>query len=423
MKRISACVAFALCALCCSHGQPAKKKEALAAYRRGDFALAYELSRALAEDSRHRIDALELLVKVCYGTGRHEEAVAAFLGARAELGARLDAVTAAVWSCVRLDRFDDALMIVNASRAKELAPLGLMLSRMIESPLTVTYSGLEALPFTDDALSEYLPGISVTVAGKPVVARVDTGGSYLHVTRRMADSLGIKTFARERAFASLESDTVSYGLCDMTIGRTELRNVPVYVHEHGMSAEPIAEAFGIEIGPLLGTNLLSKFLATVDSPRKRIILSDPRDAGQSSLHEATLSPATLARTIPYILHDDHYLLAPLATSVGSGCAFVDSGLVMANESQGQVATLMPKRRARSLRVATPSSREFARITERVSIGGLETEGLTAYVVPNSVWDGFGSWDGIDVVLLLSYGFLRDYAWTIDPIRHEFRLHK
>ncbi len=115
-------MAFALCALSCSYGQPSKKKEALAAYQRGDFALAYELSRALAEEPRHRIDALALLVKVCYGTGRHEEAIETFLGARGELTARLDAVNAAAWSCIRLDRFEDALMIVNASRAKEIAP-------------------------------------------------------------------------------------------------------------------------------------------------------------------------------------------------------------------------------------------------------------------------------------------------------------
>ncbi len=298
-----------------------------------------------------------------------------------------------------------------------------MLTRMVERPFTVTYSGLEALPFTDDALSDFLPGISITVAGKPVVARVDTGGSYLHITKRMAESLGIQTFAQEEGYASLESDTISYGFCDITIGRAELRNVPVYVHEHGMSAEPIAEAFGLEIGPLLGTNLLSKFLTTVDTPRRRLMLSNPHDAGQSALHEAAISPATLVRAVPFILHGDHFMLAPFETSCESGCAFVDSGLVMANETQGLVDTLISKKRAKALRIATPPSQEFARIPGGTFIGSLETEGMTACTVPNPVWEGFGSWDGINVVLLLSYGFLQDYAWTIDPVTHEYRLYQ
>ncbi len=68
-----------------------------------------------------------------------------------------------------------------------------------------------------------MPGFAVRLNGRPTVARLDTGGSFVHVSAESARRIGIETVVTEREFAALRWHTVRYGVADLDIGPVHLR--------------------------------------------------------------------------------------------------------------------------------------------------------------------------------------------------------
>jgi hypothetical protein len=69
-----------------------------------------------------------------------------------------------------------------------------------ERPMLVKSRGLVEIDLSVDGLTPYLPGFSAYVNGRPKVARLDTGGSFIHLSSDQASAYGIKTVACERSF-------------------------------------------------------------------------------------------------------------------------------------------------------------------------------------------------------------------------------
>lgn len=136
-----------------------------------------------------------------------------------------------------------------------------------------------------------MPGFAALLNGQPTVARLDTGGSFIHVSSEAATAFGVKTIASEREFAALGWHTVRHGIANLELGPIQLRNVPVAVHEGALPAGAIAEVFGVELGPIIGTNVLGRFLTTVDAPSRRLLLSRRGDAVARAAHLAQLDAA------------------------------------------------------------------------------------------------------------------------------------
>jgi hypothetical protein len=99
--------------------------------------------------------------------------------------------------------------------------------------------------------------------------------------------------------------------------------------------------------------------------------------------------------------------------------FVDSGLVAFAPDQGQAAVLASRGALASWGVALPASGRFAELRDPVAIGSAQLEGLTAYPVSDAAWRDLGDWGGIRVDALVSWGFLRQFAWTIDFDRRRY----
>lgn len=47
--------------------------------------------------------------------------------------------------------------------------------------------------------------------------------------------------------------------------------------------------------------------------------------------------------------------------------------------------------------------------------------MTAFGVPDKTWKDFGDWGGLTVDGLISWGFLKNFTWTIDFDRHVYVL--
>jgi hypothetical protein len=257
-----------------------------------------------------------------------------------------------------------------------------------------------------------MPGFTALLNGRPTVARLDTGGSFIHMTSEAAAAFGVRAAVSEREFAALGWHTVRHGFADLELGAIHLRNAPVAVHEGVLPAGPIAAAFGVELGPIIGTNVLERFLTTVDAPGRRLLLSRRGDPGARAAHLARLGAAR--HEAPFALWSDHLMIARgRLGGLANANLFVDSGLVAFTLEQGQAALLASQSALASWGVGLPADGRFAELPGQLAIGAAARDGLTVYPIPDRTWRDFGDWGGIRVDALVSWGFLRHFSWTID----------
>ena len=376
------------------------------AWRSGDFTQARARSSLAIERGEAVDEARHVFALAAHVTGQHADAITAHaaIGARYRRLAELDEPI--LWSYLRLG--DVAAGQAFAERR------GLLRNRATRErfrlaagkPLRVEMSNLVELPFTDDAFSPLMPGVEVQVMGRPLVARLDTGGSYLHVTKSQARALGIEYAGCERGFAALFKNTVCYGAADLDLGGARIRNAPVSVHaDDTFPAGAVASAFGVEMGPIIGTNVFRQFLTTIDAPQKRLLLSRRGDSTARAAHVDRLQGRLPGRVheVPFALLGEHFMIA--RGRVGDARdvnVFVDSGLAFFRSDQGQAGLLVSTSTLEAWGIPAPPEGCFAEIPGPVALGALRQQGMTAVAVPDRMWRDFGDWSGIRVEALLSH---------------------
>jgi hypothetical protein len=400
----------------------AVRKTAWEKYAQGDFVGAEQECRLLLQENRTENSAHHLLALVAHLAGNYAESIRQYHLIRPNYPERRKLAEAILWSFIHIDDIAGALTFLGENRFSDARPLRSVLERMLVHPIRSEIHAVAELPFTDDPLSPYMPGFQMMINGKRVVARLDTGGSFIHVSSALAHRLAIETVAGTKAFASLASDRIRYGFTDISLGSAELANVPVLVHEKGLSIDPIAQEFGIELGPIIGTNVLERFLATIDGPGKRLFLHARRDPAMKVRHDALFREAPMS--VPFGLWLDHYLL--VHGSVGHlqhiGL-FVDSGLVVVDEGRRQASMMAPLSALRSWGAAIPDRSRFIDVPGTLRVGEATQENACVYPVSDGLWKRFGSWGGVRTSALLSWGFLKDYIWTIDFDERRFLFKK
>lgn len=255
-----------------------------------------------------------------------------------------------------------------------------------------------ALPFVQTTTWE-LSCVRIEVDGREMEARIDTGGELLTLSPDVVEALGFEPVANaEGVFAAGARGEIGYGrVGEVRLGPLTVRAVPVAV----MALER----------PVIGTGFLRQFLATLDYPRGEPVLR-PRSG---------ILPAGGVE-IPFALAATHLLIARGALDEREPSTFiVDSGL----EDEGGASVALPRATLDLLDIAPPSLTEdvgesgagiltarFGRFPlRRVGLGPLaqhDASGLFG-VFPD-VWTEL---DGITIQGILSHGFLRRYAWTLD----------
>lgn len=388
------------------------------AWSAGDFALARERAADLVATGQAVDEGRHVLVLIASVLGHFDEAIAThqLIDPRYRRIKELDEPV--IWDHVHRGDVAGALEFAERRGLARRGAIGKRLRLAWERPFGVEIEGVVDIPFTDDALTPFMPGFDVRLNGQPTVVRLDTGGAFVHLSPELAAAHGIATAASERGFAALSWHTVRYGVADLEIGPIRLHNAPVAVHEGALPAGPIAAAFGVELGPIIGTNVLQRFLTTVDAPDRRLLLSRRGDAGARSEHLARLGDAQ--HEVPFALWSDHLMIARgRLGGVVNANLFVDSGLVAYTEDQGQAALLASGRALESWGVDQPEDGRFASLPGGLAMGGASRDGVTAYVVTDALWRDFGDWGGIRVDALVSWGFLRQFSWTIDFDRRRY----
>lgn len=391
---------------------------AWAAWERGDFSSATQEAHRLLSDATTLDDGRFVLALTAHVRGDHQTAVANFEAIDDSYrwyGALIEPM---LWSYVFAGDYDAAIAHATRHRLGRVVVDRIRLAA--SHPLKVSLEGPVELPFTQDELSRYMPGIAGTINGHEIVARLDTGGSYLHVSRDAAVRLGIETIGCDRGFASLRRTRICYGIADLELGTVRLRNVPVAVHAEGLSAAVLAEHFESRMDAIIGTNILQQFSTTIDGPNARMILSSRADgAGKRANHQYLHGDGT---EVSFGIWADHLMIA--SGTLGGGEAkplFVDSGLVMVTPEHGQASLLMPHANLRILGISPLESHAFTDIPGKSGFPGALRENLMAYPVADSTWRRYGNWGGVDVFGLVGWGYLKHYTWTIDFDRRVYVL--
>ncbi|MFH0751808.1 MAG: aspartyl protease family protein [Chloroflexota bacterium] len=388
------------------------------AWRAGDFAVAREHAAGLVAAGQVVDEARHLLVLVASVLGEYDEAIAKhrLIDPRYRCLPELDEPV--LWAHIHGDDIAGALAFAERRGLGRRGAVTQRLRLVLANPLKVEIGGVVDVPFTDDALTPLMPGFTALLNGRPTVARLDTGGSFIHITSEAAAAFGVETVFAEREFAALRWHTVRHGFADLELGPIRLHNVPVMVHEGALQTGPIAAAFGVELGPIIGTNVLERSLTTVDAPGRRLLLSRRGDAEARAAHLAQLDAAQ--HEAPFALWSDHLMIARgRVGGVPDANLFVDSGLVAFTAEQGQAAVLASRGALSSWGLALPADGSFAELPGPLAIGPAARDGLTAYSIPDPTWRDFGAWGGIRVDALVSWGFLRHFSWTIDFDRRRY----
>jgi hypothetical protein len=293
-----------------------------------------------------------------------------------------------------------------------------------ETPNRVEWNGLKeaTIPFL---MTDPLPIVEVAINGRTIYALIDTGGASFILDTDIARSLGIKAFAKSNGvFAFGITSGIGYAKADsLEIGGVTIRSAPIRIKPTKLMSKPLTGG-KYEIGGIIGTNVLQRFLSTMDYPGGRLILR-PRASDRVPGSEVESSAAT---GVPFFLTDCHVMLVAGSLNGRGGLLFfMDSGL--AHSESGFIAPIqtlgflgLPVPQTTKIKGIGGSGKNAGQIgkfeIDRLTFGPVEKRGETGLygIIPADWYEVFGFlMDG-----LVSHRILKDYAWTIDFDRMEMR---
>ncbi len=379
-------------------------EEATAAHAAGDFVRARELAVEVVAGGDASLEALRGLAELEYLLGDYAAAEPLLLRVRQEAGRdatlRIDAEVALALVYLQTNRYAEASGLFAGIGGIDLPIWELMKSFGDERPYRSEWGGEAAVtaPFTQ-ATSWELPCVRLQVDGLEVDARIDTGGELLTLSPDVAAAVGVEPVATSQGvFAAGARADMSYGRVGaVRLGPLTVRSVPVAVASLDR--------------PVLGTGFLRQFLATVDYREGRLVLRPRGDRAAEGGVE-----------IPFALAASHLVLARGSLEEGRPLTFlIDSGL----EDEGGASVALPAATLDAVGIPLPELTEeigesgagrlslrYGRFpVPRLALGPLlqhDASGLYG-IFPDEWREVYGiRLDGI-----ISHGFLRRYAWTLD----------
>ena len=389
------------------------------AWTNGQFEATRKLAlKRLAKKPADNL-ALRYLALAASALGDFEGAIAAGEKLQATRGRDPHLEDALLWSYFHQRDIVGAARFAHDRKFTKSAAIAHQLHLAEHHPFDVQVTSRFSLSFTDDPLTSFLPGVPVCLNGDKTIARIDTGGSFIHIAQSQARQFDIVYSGGEKSFAALSMHKIWHGVADLSIGDAVLKNTPVVVHDDkAFPTAGIADAFGVELGPIIGTNILRLFRATFDYPRRRIDLAPRRCSADD--HDQTDREIIEA---PFAILGSHFMVAEGVFGDRRTLYFLDTGLAAFTEEQGQAGMLIAERHRKSLGISKPKHNEFAITPSPVGLAPAATMPLAAAIVSNAMWRGFGDWQGVKIDALLSHAYFKTFIWTLDFARQVIVLEK
>jgi len=413
MHRLASIAALAaLTTLACSSSRPApiSPGEAadplaagLARWSAGDAAGAMAAADARLVDAPDDGAALDLRMKAFFVSGDYRGAVDAFAKIPAVYEGRRNAAALAVEAHLHLD---DTAAAAALARQVGLESAGYLAQRAAK-PFAVEADRTYVVPFLEGGKipSEFFPGVRGTLNGLPAEIRFDTGGTFLVMGKAAAEKYGVESGHEFDGMHAATAVKVSRGIAaELTFeGGPRFVNVPVDVME--------------DLGDLVifGTNILERFLTTVDYPNRRFVLT-PRDREDLRGAHLALLPAE-RRSLPFSMWGDHFMFAKGSFGEHEGLnLFFDSGLVAITVVDGKPVQAPFTASKQALIAWGFDENQLDKATflpsgKPLGAAGLSQPSTLIFFDPALEEDrDFG---GVRIHGLISHAWLDDYTWTID----------
>ena len=383
------------------------------AHAAGDFAEARRLAKPVAGEGA-TLEAVRALAELEYLLGDYRAAEHLLRRVVEESGrdavARVDAEVALALVYWQTNRFAETHGLFAGFEKDVVLPIWeLMRSFGDERPYRIEWpdNQVATAPFIQTSDWE-LPTIATELDGRRVDARLDTGGELLTLSRDVAEELGIEAVATTTGtFAGGATADFGYGrLESVQLGGLTVRGVPVAIVDLDR--------------PVIGTGFLRQFLPTIDYTDRRLALRPRTDQGREAFR-AELGGAR-AVEIPFALALTHLIVARGSLNDEAPLTFLlDSGL----QDERGAAFAAPPETLVTAGIPIPETTDDVRETgagriplqvARFPVNGLglgpllQRDLLGFYGVFPDAWRAAA---GFPIHGLVSHGFLRRYAWTLD----------
>lgn len=283
-------------------------------------------------------------------------------------------------------------------------------------PMEVQLDGSVTVAFADSPIVAYFPGFEGRVNGRAITAHMDTGGTFLHMHPAQAEKLGIELVAGPEGKHGANTVATLLGMADtFHLGPVLLKHVPVI-------AMPSLQ--GSQDFVIFGTNVFERFLATIDYPNQRLLLSARAEVEARNAHLAKLPEAR--EEVEFLLWGDHYMIARGGVGEKTGLNFfIDSGLVSLHPqpdgSVRQAALIVAREDLATWSAAHEETGQdgVVELKDALRLGSLAQKGHLILVREQGIVSDRG---GIRIDGLLSHAFLKEYAWTIDFDARRYLFH-
>ena len=374
------------------------------------------------EEAEYRYAQLEKDIAVRYDAALHLGAIALYRNdleaAERHLKVALDIVPASKQAkgllinvYYRGDKFEEAAPLYRAVgdevAAKKFESFKGLKPYQIDGKADVT-----RVPFI---ITDPLPLIAAKVNGRPVNFLIDTGAAELFVDPDLVKKANIHRFGettRKGYAGGLKVKTGAGRIDSVTLGQTTIHNVPVQILNTKRFS---AVAQGKRVDGVLGTSLLSHFLATLDYPKGELVLRPKTPEQLSQIEEQTKKGQ--GTVMPFWMAGDHFMVTWGKVNQSLPLLFfVDTGLA----GGGFVC---PPSTLKDADIKSPQGSEVEGIggggqlkataftVQELSLGGVEARQIQAYlgVFPPTLEYG----EGFRIAGIVSHEFFRPYAVTFD----------
>jgi hypothetical protein len=383
---------------------------ARSAHAAGRFAEARRILATVLDEGDASLEVVRGMAELEYLLGDYVTAemllTQAVTRAGKDLEARADAEAALALVYLQTNRYAEAKGLFAGIEDAVTLPIWDLMRSFEGEPYRVEWpAGADAVetPFVQEADWE-LPRLALEVNGRPLEAKIDTGGDLFTLAASQAKALDIEPVATfTGSFAGGAPGEMGYGRAsEIALAGLAVRDVPVSIS--GLNTS------------VIGTGFLRQFLPTIDYPGRRLVLRPRGD---------TLEPTTSRGIeVPFALALVHLLIASGQLDDLPATFIVDSGLE--DDGGGAFTGSAETLAAAGIPVpeTSPQIGESGAGDVTLELGHFPIRHLALGDVRQENTRGLygafpAEWNEVAefrVHGIVSHHFLRDYAWTIDFAR-------
>ncbi|MGE0762919.1 MAG: retroviral-like aspartic protease family protein [Bdellovibrionales bacterium] len=286
-------------------------------------------------------------------------------------------------------------------------PVGLQdaLKQYSVSPPKFQLAKATEIPFKmNDPFNPYLPGFDLTLNGRTMIGHIDTGGTFVVISKELADQMGLKYTYFGNGHCNGKEASVWFTQTTMQLGDLLVTGIPTEISD-------CLDGTAMKARAIFGTNILQRFLSTIDYPKNRLVLSP---FTQRSAHARLVSTGYSSSTKQkFHIWGDHYMFAKGQMSgFKNRNFFVDTGLVTFHADGRQSAFLTSTKNLIDMGYdqQTLANDNVVNIIGDVGFKRIVQSG---HAVQHQGVISFSNFGGVEITGLIGHAFLNKYSWTID----------